>query len=153
MKRHQLKARLLSGAAIGVLAAHVTAQTPVARPAFDVASIKRNPGLTTGVTFAARPGGSLHVINNPLTNLIQNAYGMRRYQLIGGPDWIESDRYDIEAKVDGDPSREQMMAMVQSLLEDRFKLKVHRETRELPIYVLTVARGGIKAPRSPEGRP
>lgn len=124
-----------------------------AEPAFEVASIKRETGVASGsgVTFAARPGGTLTVINNPLTNVIDNAYRIRRYQLIGGPDWIDSDRYNIQAKAAGDATRDEMMLMLQSLLADRFKLKVHREMRELPIYVLTVAKGGIKAPRSPDG--
>ncbi len=117
---------------------------------FDVASVKREAGIASGITFAAR-GGTLTVQNNPLSNVIQNAYGMRHYQLIGGPDWIFSDRYNIQAKATGDATREDMMVMVQSLLAERFKLQVRRETRDLPIYILTVARGGIKAPRSAEG--
>jgi len=138
-------------AVVAATAVGLQAQAPETRQAFDVASIKRETGVSSGVTFAARAGGTLTVINNPLTNVIDNAYGIRRYQLIGGPDWINSDRYNIQAKATGDATRAEMMAMLQSLLEDRFKLTVHRETRELPIYVLTVAKGGIKLQPAREG--
>jgi uncharacterized protein (TIGR03435 family) len=131
-------------------AAGLHAQSSDTRQTFDVASIKREMAVVSGITFSAR-SGTLTVRNNPLTNVIGNGYGVRRYQVIGGPDWISSDRYDIQAKAAGDATREQMMVMVQSLLAERFKLQVHRETRELPIYVLTIAKGGIKARPSREG--
>jgi uncharacterized protein (TIGR03435 family) len=127
------------------------AQAPETRPTFDVASVKREAGIVSGMTFAARPGGTLTVINNELTNVIDNAYGIRRYELIGGPDWINSDRYNIQAKASGDVPREEMMLMLRSLLEDRFTLKVHRETRELPIYVMTTAKGGLRVPPARDG--
>src|SRR5262252_1725812 len=92
--------------------------------AFEVASIKRDTDLSPGVTFAAR-AGTLTVERNPLSNVIGNAYDIRRYQLVGGPDWIYEDRYSIHAKAAGEPTRDQMMKMVQTLLADRFKLSVH----------------------------
>jgi uncharacterized protein (TIGR03435 family) len=136
-----------------VPAAVLFGQSPAARQTFDVASVKRQTDVVPGggVTFAARPGGRLVVLNNPVTNLIGNAYGVRRHQLVGGPEWIDSDRYDIQAKAAGDAPRADLMVMLQSLLEDRFKLKVHRETREMPIYVMTVAKGGLKMPPSRDG--
>jgi uncharacterized protein (TIGR03435 family) len=142
---------VLSLAGTIVSAPALFGQTPGARQTFDVASVKREAGIVSGVTFAGRPGGTLTVINNPLTNVIDNAYGIRRYQLIGGPDWINSDRYNIQAKAGGDTPREELMLMLQSLLEDRFKLKVHRETKELPIYVMTTAKGGLKVQPAPDG--
>ena len=115
---------------------------------FESASIKVNnlgEKQPPGADFAAQPGGRLYVRNNGMQNVIRNAYGVgQRFLLIGGPDWIDSDRYDIEARAEGNPSRDQMMSMLQSLLEDRLKLKVHRETREVPVYVLSVANGGPK---------
>jgi hypothetical protein len=72
------------------------AQAP--KSAFDVASIKRHKEEGGGFTFAARPGGRLTVVNNPISNVIGNAYGIAPYQLIGAPDWIDSERYDIEAR-------------------------------------------------------
>ena len=130
--------------AVASTAAVVNAQT------FEVASIKRQADVVPGMTFAAR-GATLTVLNNELVNVIGNAYGVRRYQLMGGPGWLDSDRYNIQAKAAGDVTRDELMLMVRSLLAERFKLKVHHEAREMPIYVLTTARGGIKAPRSIEG--
>src|SRR5579862_7411830 len=70
----------------------------------------------------------------------------------GGPSWIRSDRFTINAKAEGTPSREVMEGpMLQSLLEDRFKLKIRRETREVPVYLLTAAKGGLKLPPFKQG--
>jgi uncharacterized protein (TIGR03435 family) len=125
------------------------------RVAFEVASIKRTPADTgPGADFSAQPGGRLHVRNNAVTNLITNAYGVPLYAVIGGPDWMRPDsgvRYDIETKAEGEPSRTEMMLMLQTLLAERFQLRTHRETRELPAYVLTVARGGARLTPSKDG--
>src|SRR5215831_3566638 len=129
----------------------IDAQTPDTHPIFEVAAVKREVDVVPGNTFAGRPGGTLTVVNNPLTNVIDNAYGIRRYQLIGGPEWIDSDRYNIQAKAGGDVPRDELMLMLRSLLEDRFKLRIHRETRELPIYVMTTAKGGLKVLPAREG--
>jgi uncharacterized protein (TIGR03435 family) len=118
------------------------AQTP--RPAFDVASIKQHAGQANGVTFAAREGGRLNVINNEISNVIQNAYGIANYQLIGAPDWVEAERYDIEARGPATAGRKEMMLMIQTLLAGRFAMRAHFETREMPAYILTVAKGGPK---------
>ncbi len=73
-------------------------------------------------------------------------------QVLGGPGWIDSDRYDIVAKAEGNPPREQLYGpMLRALLEDRFQLKVHRETKEAPVYLLTIAKGGAKLQRAKEG--
>ena len=126
-----------------------TAPQPLA---FAVASIKRTPPDTgPGADFSAQAGGRLHARNNGVANFIQNAYGVPGYLVVGGPEWIRTDRYDLEAKADGEPSRAEMMLMLQTLLAERFQLRLHRETRELPAYVLTVARGGAKLTRSKEG--
>jgi len=129
----------------------ISAQAPDTHPTFEVAAVKREAGIVSGMTFAARPGGTLVVINNELTNVIDNAYGIRRYQLIGGPDWINSDRYNIQAKASRDVRRDELMLMLRSLLEDRFKLRVHRETRTLPIYVMTTAKGGLRITPARDG--
>jgi uncharacterized protein (TIGR03435 family) len=92
------------------------------------------------------PGGRFHARNNEVANLIGNAYGrVPHYLIANGPEWVTSDRYDLEAKA-ADPAatEPQLMLMLQTLLEDRFKLRWHRETREGPVYVLSVARGGHK---------
>jgi uncharacterized protein (TIGR03435 family) len=73
-------------------------------------------------------------------------------QVLGGPGWIDSDRYDIVAKAEGNPPQAQLYgSMLRALLEDRFKLKVHRETKEVPVYLLTVAKSGTKLQLVKEG--
>ena len=144
-------AAMLAGpVAIGLLAAAQSPNTP--RPQFDVVSIKRTPENTgPGADFAALPGGRLHARNNEVMNFIGNAYGIPRYRITGGPVWLSDDRYDLEAKAEAAPERAQMMVMLQTVLADRFKLKVHRETREGPVYILTVAKGGLKLSPSKDG--
>jgi bla regulator protein BlaR1 len=113
------------------------------------------------------PPGSLNVNCESAAGLIRMAYVLfangrlnpslaiqRQASLVPilGPDWINSDRYDIDAKPEGTPSREMMNGpMLQALLEDRFKLTIHRETKEVPVYALTVASGGLKAAPFQEG--
>jgi uncharacterized protein (TIGR03435 family) len=120
----------------------VRAQAPAgpARPAFEVASIKRNVSVSDGASFRGQPGGRASVTNNTLRNIIRNAYGLQNFQIVGGPDWINSERWDIVAKAEGDPSPQQMTLMFRTLLADRFKLVVHNEMRETPIYALVLAR-------------
>jgi uncharacterized protein (TIGR03435 family) len=140
----------LSIVALVSAAVSLRPQNP-AKPSFDVISVKPNtsggPPLRTGTwnnRFIAE--------NVPLILLIQYAYrpaaGVRlRQHVIGGPDWINIDRFDIEAKLDKDIQAiptEQTWAMVQALLEDRFQLKLHSEMRQLPVYDLVVAKGGAK---------
>jgi len=144
---------LLSAAVVGVIAAPVVAgllysprrQAETSRPSFDVASIKRHVADNMeGVDFEARPGGTLHVVNNPVSNLITNAYGIPNYRLYGVPGWADSDRYDIEAKGPVTAGQKEIMLMLQSLLSERFAMKAHFETRDMPAYILTVAKGGPK---------
>jgi uncharacterized protein (TIGR03435 family) len=97
------------------------------------------------------PGGRLREHNGSVIMLIGSAYRLRDFQIIGGPAWIHDVGFDIEAKGDANANRAQMMLMLQPHLEDRFQLKFHRETRELPVYSLVVARGGAKLPAPKEG--
>jgi len=111
-------------------------------PTFEVATIKRNVSGSTSASNRALPGGRVTITNNTLRNMIRNFYRVQNFQLVGGPDWMSTDRWDIVAKADGDPQPERMMEMVKTLVADRFKLAMHRETREMPIYALTLARDG-----------
>jgi bla regulator protein BlaR1 len=115
---------------------------------FEAASVK--PTQEQRINISPLPGGRLKA-TSPVLLLIVNAYNLAPFQISGGPDWIKSDRYDIEAKADGDATRAQVLAMLQSLLEERFRLKSHRETRELPVYTLIAAKGGPKLPPPKEG--
>ena len=115
-----------------------------ARAAFEVASIKRNKSGDGFITMGMQPGGRLTMINVPVRQLIVRAYGVQPYQVLGGPSWITSDRFDITAKAPGDAAPQQMNAMVETLLADRFKLKVRRETRQSDVYRLVKARADGK---------
>jgi uncharacterized protein (TIGR03435 family) len=114
-------------------------------PTFEVASVKIHKG-GGGTTRETQPG-IMRYLNITLGEFISMAYGVRRYQ-ITGPDWAlnnaSSDRYDIVAEASGNAPLEQMRQMIGPLLSERFKLQFHREKRELPVYALTVAKGGPK---------
>lgn len=138
--------------AITILSALAGAQSPAVpkpqaaeRLTFEVASIKRNVSGDSGSQIRVQPGGQIVVTNNSLYNLIRNAYGTQRFEMVPGPQlpsWIDSERWDILAKPPADaPQREEQMQLrLRSLLEDRFKLDARREVREMPIYALVVAR-------------
>jgi uncharacterized protein (TIGR03435 family) len=108
---------------------------------FEVASVK--PSTEQTMSIRPMPGGRL-VATAPLKLLIMNAYGLQYSRVIGGPQWINEDRFAIQAKAAQDANRAQLMTMLQSLLEDRFRMKVHRENRETPVYDLVVDKGGSK---------
>jgi uncharacterized protein (TIGR03435 family) len=129
------------------------AQTPAA---FDVASI--HPSKLSGEgskrqNIQANPG-TLSMRNVSLKMALKWAYGVMEYQ-VTGPDWIGFERYDISAKAAGQTSEAEMRKMLQTLLSERFKLTLHRQTKELPAYLLVVAKGGIKFHESQitEGEP
>lgn len=115
-----------------------------ARPSFDVTSVKPNKSVDRKFGIVPSPGGRVRATNSTLKQLINVAYQMPDFRISGNAGWMNSDRFDIEAKAAGDPPREQLLLMLQSLLADRFKLVVHRETRELPTYDLRVDKGGPK---------
>jgi bla regulator protein blaR1 len=122
------------------------AQTPASKE-FEVASIKPSAPQAMGmmrVGVEMLPGGRVSMTGVSVKFLIQQAYGVRDFQIAGGPGWIGSDRYDITAKPETASTGDQVKTMIQALLADRFKLKFHRETKELPTYALVVAKGGPK---------
>jgi uncharacterized protein (TIGR03435 family) len=131
-------------AALALLPQAMPGQTGAARPAFEVATVKLPDPNNRVLDFRVMPGGRLTVTNQPLRILIQQAYDLKPYQISGGAAWMSSDRFDINAKAEGEPTRPQMMAMLQTLLEDRFHLQVHRETKEGDVFLLVVAKNGPK---------
>ena len=78
--------------------------------------------------------------NVTLNMLVRAAYQVRDFQITGGAGWTESERYDVEVKAEGNPNRDQLQLMLRTLLADRFQLRVHPETRDLPIYELKVTK-------------
>jgi uncharacterized protein (TIGR03435 family) len=118
-----------------------SAPTDHSRLEFEVASIKLNKSSDRAVRIGAK-GGRFTAINFPLQMLITRAYKISDLQFTGAPKWLSSDRYDIEAKAEGDPSPEAISAMLQSLFEERLQLKYHREFKEMAIYALVVKKAG-----------
>jgi uncharacterized protein (TIGR03435 family) len=130
-----------------------------AQPQFEVASIKPSDPNDRRMMFRMTPGGGINLHGVTLKTLVQQAYDVREFQIAGGPGWISADKYDITAKPENasgeapsDPLQlsdeqrktlqEQTRLRTQALLADRFQLKIHRETKELPVYALVVAKNG-----------
>ncbi|HYR85987.1 MAG TPA: TIGR03435 family protein [Terriglobia bacterium] len=153
--RRYIACTLLAAAGIWAAAVPVFPQAGNARPSFDVASIKPNNSGINRIGIGA-PGGTFNGTNVTLRLLVRFAYRVQDFQILGGPKWMDTDHFDIQAKPEGGARQippEQMSLMVQSLLEDRFQLKLHRETRELPTYTLVVAKDGPKIKSSPDQTP
>jgi uncharacterized protein (TIGR03435 family) len=112
---------------------------PGAGRAFEVASIKPS-ALDARGTRSARPPGRLEIGNMTLKDMIVYAYSVQPFQVSGGPGWVDSAHYDISARAGAQVSREDVLLMLQALLEDRFQLAFTRETRELPVFALVLAR-------------
>jgi uncharacterized protein (TIGR03435 family) len=110
---------------------------------FDVASVKTNKSGPTMMMMRTLPT-SFNVTNVPLRLLISQAYRLSAYQMVGAPSWIDSERFDIVAKAPEGSRPDQTMLMLRGLLAERFKLKVHSETRETQIYALVLARSDGK---------
>ena len=108
--------------------------------AFEVASIKPNRSGSESSTLNIQPGGRWTGVNITAQVLILRAYRIQPSQLIGVPDWVSTERFDVVATAASGTPQEQMPAMVRALLADRFKLVVHQESRDLPIYALILAR-------------
>jgi uncharacterized protein (TIGR03435 family) len=113
------------------------------RPTFEVASVKPRtlPGTTLSAPQGARPGGAFGMVNSTVERLVTYAYDLPDYQVIGGPAWVRTDRFDIAARAGREASVPDIRRMLQSLLEDRFKLRTHTEQREMTLYKLVMARG------------
>ena len=164
-----LSIALMSTAAIPLLSQTTPAQTA----SFEVASIKLNNSrpagpddLTLGChgtdshgSITTIPLGRCVARHEPLRLVVALAYDippalMYPYdgKILSGPEWINSEVYDIEAKAEGPTTEVQLKLMLQELLADRFKLKLHRETREMPVYALVTTKNGVKFLQAPKDR-
>jgi len=134
---------ILTAAATSLLA-----QLPAVRKEFDVVSVKPSaPDDHNSFMFQNLAGGTVRMVGVPLRMLIMQAYDVKAFQISGGPDWIRTDRWDILAKaegVEGRLARVQENPMLQALMGDRFQLKVHSETKEMPVYALVVEKNKSK---------
>jgi uncharacterized protein (TIGR03435 family) len=142
-----------AGPTLAIIIAIASAQTdsPI-RPQFEVASIRpAQPGTPPSFGVGNGGGGGANVT---LKTLIAFAYQIQEYRILGGPGWISSDRFTVEARA-ADPTTppEQLKLMLQSLFSDRFQLAVRRETKESNVYNLVVAKGGPKIKLSADQSP
>src|SRR5262249_36904930 len=147
-KREQeniMRCMLIAAVIASTILPLLSQEPPPARPSFEVASVKPSAMAGNFMGIGRAPGGRFTANNVALRFLIQNAYRVRDFQIIGGPSWMATDRWDIEARAeDGsiapptgppDPNVPDGISLrLQSLLEDRFKLKLHHESRDLPLY-------------------
>ena len=124
-----------------------------ANPSFEVATIKPSKPDDQRKAFIVQ-GNRFQIINQPLVQILCFAYDVQAKQLIGLPPWAETDKYDIDAKPDGEgaPSGKQWKTMIQKMVAERYKLTFHPDKKELSVYVLSVAKGGPKLTKS-EGDP
>jgi uncharacterized protein (TIGR03435 family) len=134
-----------------VTAPAVFCQEPTPKSEFEVASVKPSEPITNGQFSVGVhiDGAMVRCTYLSLLNYLDMAYDVKDYQIIG-PDWLASEHYDIVAKrPEGVEGEKALRGMVASLLADRFKLVMHRETRDLPAYALVVAKGGLKIKELP----
>ena len=115
----------------------------VAPTAFEVASIKPNISGSRGSSTHSAPGGEIIMENVSLKQVVMMAYDVRNFTF-SGPDWMDTVRFDIVAKPPSPVNRDEMKVLIRSLLAERFKLVIHRETKTLSAYELLVAKGGLK---------
>ena len=139
--------RLIIGAVLLTAALSVHAQERIAAgpppngPAFDAVSIKRNVSdVIDSRSVGERPGGVFQLSGMAIAPVIRTAYPADVSELIGAPAWVSSEIYDLTARANRDVTREEMQAMLQRMLAERFKLTVHYEVQERPVYALVVAR-------------
>jgi uncharacterized protein (TIGR03435 family) len=130
-----------------------------ADPGWDVVSVKAHdpsdPSNNQSLNFNGR---QFVMVNRAVEGMLLFAYGLQKVQIVGAPHWVETERWDVQGLPDvpGHPSLKQMQSLTRKLLEERFGLKVHKETKELDVYAITVAKGGEKiAPSAgdPNGAP
>jgi uncharacterized protein (TIGR03435 family) len=141
------------GLAAAILAGLAVGQT------FDVASVKPSqPGIQPNSNFPLGPGdvyvqnGGLFAANNlPLVTYIFFAYkfigNQAQFLLPQLPDWVKTEQFDIQARAQGDPGKDQMRLMMRALLADRFKLAIHNETREVPVFAFVLVKPGKTGPQ------
>ncbi|MGO9258790.1 MAG: TIGR03435 family protein [Bryobacteraceae bacterium] len=128
----------------------VASVKPAASPVADGRGMIRMAGPSGGP--GTKEPGRIHYPYMSLKNLLMTAYDVKNFQIVG-PSWLDTERFDITATMPPDTTREQFHVMLQNLLAERFKLTLHRETKELPMFVLVVAKNGPKMKESAEVPP
>jgi uncharacterized protein (TIGR03435 family) len=136
-----------TGVCLLMLVSHAAAQSDT-RPEFEVASIKPASPDARNVFIVPGPGGGVSLNNFTLKEMIVFAWRVQPFQISGGPPWLDSAHYDVVAKPETKPKQDEIPLMLQALLADRFQLVIHHDTKELPLFALTLARKDGKLGRS-----
>jgi uncharacterized protein (TIGR03435 family) len=127
------------------------AQTAAELPSFEVAEVRVNKAANANGSFKMRPGGQVAIRHASMKELIQGAWNLEDYAILGGPSWIDSEYYDVVAKAPPNSSMHEMEMMLQRLLAERFRLAIHREPKVMPVYAMVAAKGGLKIKEAPAG--
>jgi len=145
--------RKLAIAMCAVAAVAIVGRAQDRDPTFEVATVKANKSGESNGGLQRQPGGRLTATNMPLRPMITYAFQIAGYQLVGAPGWVDAARYDVVAKMEGNPPAvapgagvDLMQLALQRLLADRFKLKVHHDSREMDIYALVMLKPGTPGP-------
>ena len=132
------------------------AEFPASAQQFEVVSIRPNTvDDISQRSVQGQPGGRMRFVGMPLSTFIMPAYDVWSFQIVGGPGWIFTDGWDVMAQAEGIPgrlTREQLSPRLRAMLEDRFQLKTHRETKQLPGYSLAVDDHGPKMQPNTDGK-
>jgi len=148
------KLRLILSIALLCATSASLAQEKPARLTFEVASIRPSTSGERNGGIKAVPGGEAYTAKNvPVKLIIALMYKLPMRQVTGGPSWLESAHFDIDAKADHSYTKDDLQEMFRNLLADRFNLKFHIETKEDNIYALTVDKSGIKMKPNPKPDP
>jgi uncharacterized protein (TIGR03435 family) len=126
-------------------------QPGIEPPKYEVASIKRNTDNEFRFAFRIQPDGSLAATGITLKRLLMTVYNVQDFRIVGGPEWVASSRWDLQAKPNRAASPDEVRQMLRTLLEDRFRLRFHSESRKMPVYELAVDRKGSRLPRVKDG--
>jgi uncharacterized protein (TIGR03435 family) len=129
-------------------AAAQTPTVPSTHRTFDTASIRPAKSPNGGVASQILPGGRVLATNVTLLILLRWAYNVAQFQIVGEPGWASTDSYDISAAPESAATHDEALEMIRTLLADRFYLALHRETKEVPILALTIAKGGARLAKS-----
>ena len=144
MRKQNMSRNFPFAAAAALLPIIAAAQTAPARLEFEVASIRPAPPMDASVKIGMHIDGSqVHFTDMSLRDCMRQAWKLKAYQVVG-PDWVAADRWDITAKLPAGATSDQVPAMLQSLLTDRFKLAFHPEKKEFEVYALVTAKGGLR---------
>ncbi len=133
-----------TGTAIVFLTYTATIGISAQSPTFEVATVKVNHTDSGRSSSPRLTNGRLTADRVTLSQLLQSAYGLSALRITGGPEWLNTDRFDLSGKAPQGVADTELMTMLQLLLKERFQLAVHREAKEMPVYDLVVAKDGLK---------